>query len=37
MAKHEAIWITTSDRSGFAALDGVVDVDVAVIGAGIER
>ena len=35
MAKHEAIWITTSDRSGFGALDDAVDVDVAVIGAGI--
>lgn len=35
MGKHEAIWITTSDRSGFGALDDAVDVDVAVIGAGI--
>ena len=35
MAKHEAIWITTSDRSGFGALDDAVDVDVAVVGAGI--
>jgi hypothetical protein len=26
MAKHEASWITTSDRSGFGALDDAVDV-----------
>ena len=35
MAKHQSIWITTSDDSDFAALEAAVDVDVAVIGAGI--
>jgi glycine/D-amino acid oxidase-like deaminating enzyme/nitrite reductase/ring-hydroxylating ferredoxin subunit len=35
MAKHESVWITTSDRSRFAALQDSVDVDVAVVGAGI--
>ena len=35
MAKHESIWITTSEHPGFASLAAAVDVDVAVIGAGI--
>ena len=35
MAKHESVWITTSEQSGFGALEDAVDVDVAVIGAGI--
>jgi glycine/D-amino acid oxidase-like deaminating enzyme/nitrite reductase/ring-hydroxylating ferredoxin subunit len=35
MAKHESVWITTSEPSGFEPLEDVVDVDVAVLGAGI--
>jgi glycine/D-amino acid oxidase-like deaminating enzyme/nitrite reductase/ring-hydroxylating ferredoxin subunit len=35
MAKHESVWITTSDPSQFAELQDTVDVDVAVVGAGI--
>ncbi len=35
MARHESVWITTSERSGFGTLEGATDVDVAVLGAGI--
>ena len=35
MAKHESVWITTSEPSRFAALQEAVDVDVVVVGAGI--
>ncbi|MBW3608926.1 MAG: FAD-dependent oxidoreductase, partial [Actinobacteria bacterium] len=35
MAEHESVWITTSEPSGFAALEEAVDVDVAVLGGGI--
>ncbi len=35
MPKHESVWITTSEPSQFGALEEAVDVDVAVIGAGI--
>ncbi|HEV2058229.1 MAG TPA: FAD-dependent oxidoreductase [Solirubrobacteraceae bacterium] len=35
MAKHESVWITTSEPSEFAALEEAVDVDVAVLGGGI--
>lgn len=35
MPKHESVWITTSEPSGFETLEGATDVDVAVLGAGI--
>lgn len=35
MARHESVWITTSQQAGFGAPQGAVDVDVAVVGAGI--
>ena len=35
MPKHESVWITTSEPSDFGTLQEAVDVDVAVIGAGI--
>ena len=34
-AKQESIWITTSEQSTFGCLEEAVDVDVAVLGAGI--
>ncbi|MDQ3933128.1 MAG: FAD-dependent oxidoreductase [Actinomycetota bacterium] len=33
--KHESVWIATTDEPGFGPLDAPVDVDVAVLGAGI--
>lgn len=33
--KHESVWISTTDDPGFGPLDRPVDVDVAVLGAGI--
>jgi glycine/D-amino acid oxidase-like deaminating enzyme/nitrite reductase/ring-hydroxylating ferredoxin subunit len=35
MAKHESVWIATSEPSQFGALEEAVDVDVVVVGAGI--
>ena len=35
MAKHESVWIRTSDPSQFGVPEHHVDVDVAVVGAGI--
>lgn len=35
MAKHESVWITTSEPSDFAPAEEAVDVDVAVLGGGI--
>jgi glycine/D-amino acid oxidase-like deaminating enzyme/nitrite reductase/ring-hydroxylating ferredoxin subunit len=35
VAKHESVWITTSEPSQFGWLEEAVDVDVAVLGAGI--
>ena len=35
MARHESVWITTSRAGGFGVPQGAVDVDVAVVGAGI--
>ena len=33
--KHESVWIATTEGPGFGALEGPIDVDVAVLGAGI--
>jgi glycine/D-amino acid oxidase-like deaminating enzyme len=35
MSQHASVWLATSDRPSYPALDGDVDVDVAVIGGGI--
>ena len=35
MAKHESVWIATTEEPGFGELDGPVDVDAAVLGASI--
>ncbi|HYF25052.1 MAG TPA: FAD-binding oxidoreductase, partial [Baekduia sp.] len=32
---HESVWLATSETPGYAALDRPLDVDVAVLGAGI--
>ena len=32
---HESLWIATTEDPGFPALDGPLDVDAAVIGAGV--
>ncbi|MDQ3645128.1 MAG: FAD-dependent oxidoreductase [Actinomycetota bacterium] len=32
---HESLWIATTEDPGFPALEGPVDVDAAVVGAGI--
>lgn len=34
-AVHESLWIATTEDQGFAALEGPLDVDAAVVGAGI--
>jgi glycine/D-amino acid oxidase-like deaminating enzyme/nitrite reductase/ring-hydroxylating ferredoxin subunit len=33
--RHESVWIATTEEPGFGALDTPIDVDVAVLGAGI--
>ena len=35
MAEHESLWIATTEEPGFPALDAPLEVDVAVLGAGI--
>jgi glycine/D-amino acid oxidase-like deaminating enzyme/nitrite reductase/ring-hydroxylating ferredoxin subunit len=35
MPRHESVWIATSEQPGLGALEAPVDVDVAVLGAGI--
>lgn len=35
MPRHESVWIATTEESPFGALEAPVDVDVAVLGAGI--
>lgn len=35
MAKHGSVWLATAGHPQFPALDGDVDVDVAVVGGGI--
>ncbi len=35
MTAHESLWIATTEDTGFPALESAVDVDVAVLGAGI--
>ncbi len=35
MPAHQSVWMATTEEPGFAALDGPIDVDVAVLGAGI--
>lgn len=33
--RHQSVWIATPDDAGFGALEEPLDVDVAVLGAGI--
>ena len=33
--RHESVWIATTERAGFNPLDAPIEVDVAVLGAGI--
>ena len=35
MPRHESLWIATTDERAFGALETAIDVDVAVLGAGI--
>ena len=35
MPAHESVWIATTEEPGFGSLDAPVEVDVAVLGAGI--
>jgi glycine/D-amino acid oxidase-like deaminating enzyme/nitrite reductase/ring-hydroxylating ferredoxin subunit len=35
MSRHESVWIATSERTAFGALDAPAEADVAVLGAGI--
>ena len=35
MSTHESVWIATSDEPAFAAVEAPLEVDVAVLGAGI--
>jgi glycine/D-amino acid oxidase-like deaminating enzyme/nitrite reductase/ring-hydroxylating ferredoxin subunit len=33
--RHESVWLATTERAGFDPLDAPIEVDVAVLGAGI--
>jgi glycine/D-amino acid oxidase-like deaminating enzyme/nitrite reductase/ring-hydroxylating ferredoxin subunit len=35
LPRHESVWIATTERAGFDPLDAPIEVDVAVLGAGI--
>ena len=35
MSEHRSVWLATADRPEYPALDGDVEVDVAVVGGGI--